>query len=91
MFITIIMIPCANFMAVGRTSGNLTIKLILAITSCTGVFVELLALNHQIEIPDTGLRIILAYVGISSILVYVDQKRNPGHRSVESEKQDTLR
>lgn len=91
MFVTAVMIPLANFMTVARTSGNHSVKLLLAVTSCLCMLLELIGLTKMTTIPDAVLKLMLVYIGISSILVYVDQKRHPGHRSVSQETQDTLR
>jgi hypothetical protein len=91
MFITVMMIPLANFMAVARSFGHPTVKLLLALTSVASTLFVLLGLYHKVDIPDVGLRLMLVYVGISSILIYVDKRLHPGHRVLSQEQQDTLR
>lgn len=91
LFVTAIMIPLGNFMAVNRKAGTPGLKVLLALTSAIGMLLELLGLYHKVSIPDVGLKLIFIYIGISSVLIYVDQKRHPGHRSVNQERQDTLR
>lgn len=91
LFVSAIMIPLGNFMAVNRSSGNAAAKILLAVSSIACMLLVLLGLYHKVNIPDTGLKIMIVYIGISSIFVYVDQKLHPGHRSVKEETQDTLR
>lgn len=91
LFVTAMMIPLGNFMAVNRSSGNMAAKLLLAVSSVVCMLLELLGLYHKVEIPELFLRLMFAYIGVSSILVYVDQKLHPGHRSTIQETQDTLR
>jgi hypothetical protein len=77
-----------NFMAVNRNSGNTAaaLRYCLALTSISMHLLELLGLYHKVDIPDTGLKVMFVYIGISSILIYVDQKLHPGHRSVKCRK-----
>lgn len=91
LFVTAMMIPLGNFMAVNRSSGNMAAKLLLSVSSVVCMLLELLGLYHKVEIPELVLRLMFAYIGVSSILVYVDQKLHPGHRSTIQETQDTLR
>ena len=91
LFVSAIMIPLGNFMAVNRSSGNAAAKILLAVSSIACMLLVLLGLYHKVDIPDTVLKVMIVYIGISSILVYVDQKLHPGHRSVKEETQDTLR
>lgn len=91
LFVTAVMIPLANFMTLSRNFGNTAVKLVLALTSMLCTLLELLGLYHKVDIPDIGLKVMFAYIGVSSILIYVDKKMHPGHRSVAEETQDTLR
>ena len=91
LFITAIMIPLANFMAMARSFGHQPVNLLLALTSIICTMLELLGLLKSVSIPDIWLKIMFVYIGVSSILVYVDMKLKPGHRSVTENQQDTLR
>lgn len=91
LFITAIMIPLANFMALARSFGHQAVKLILGLTSMACTLFLLLGLYQMVNIPDIGMKLMFAYLGVSSIFIYVDKKLHPGHRHLSEERQDTLR
>jgi len=90
LFMFLISIPLANFMTLSRGFGTSAIKSLCLLVSVFCTLFVLLGLNSIVVIPDNAMRLMMVLVGASSILIYVDKKLNPGHRSVEENSQDTL-